>query len=63
MLMDNSRYWRKRAERVRRCAAEMIDPDSKQAMLELADSYERLAQRDERTQAGPLRVGQDENEN
>jgi hypothetical protein len=54
--MNNSRYWRKRAERVRRYAAEMADPDSKQATLELADSYERLAQRaDERAEEDELR--------
>ena len=55
ILMNNSRYWRQRAERVRHYAAEMIDQDSKQAMLELADSYERLAQRaDERAEEDKL---------
>jgi hypothetical protein len=31
--MSNSRYWRKRAARVRRYAAEMTDPESEQANL------------------------------
>ena len=53
--MTNSRYWRNRAERVRRYAAEMTDPESKQAMLELAHSYELLAQRaDERAEENKL---------
>jgi hypothetical protein len=43
--MNNGRYWQKRAERVRRYAVEMTDPNSKQAMVDLADSYELLAQR------------------
>jgi hypothetical protein len=55
-LMNSSRYWRKRAERVRSYAAEMTDPESKQAMLELADSYELLAQRaDKRDEEDQLR--------
>ena len=55
-LMNNSRYWQRRAERVRGYAAEMADPGSRQAMLELADSYERLAQRaDERAEEDELR--------
>jgi hypothetical protein len=38
---------------LRCCAAEMGDPDSRQAMLELADCYELLAQRaDERAEEG-----------
>ena len=53
--MNNNRYWQKRAERVRCYAAEMGDPDSRQAMLELADSYERLAQRaDDRAEEDQL---------
>ena len=54
-LMINNRYWRKRAERLRRIADETIDPDSRRVMLELADSYERLAQRaDERAEEDQL---------
>jgi hypothetical protein len=53
--MNNNRYWQKRAERVRCYAAEMTDPDSRQAMLELAESYRLLAQRaDERAEEGQL---------
>jgi hypothetical protein len=53
--MSNSRYWRKRAERLRRVAAETIEPESKQALLKLAHSYELLAQRaDERAEEDKL---------
>jgi hypothetical protein len=56
ILMNKSRDWRARAEKVRRYAAEMPDPDSRQAMPELADSYEQLAQRaDERAEEDRLR--------
>jgi hypothetical protein len=54
--MSNSRYWRKRAERLRRVAAETIEPESKQALLKLADRYEHLAQRaDERAEEDQVR--------
>jgi hypothetical protein len=55
ILMTNSRYWRKRAERLRRVAAETIEPESKQEVLKLAHSYELLAQRaDERAEEDKL---------
>jgi hypothetical protein len=55
ILMSSSQYWRKRAERLRRVAAETIEPESKQALLKLAYSYELLAQRaDERAEEGQL---------
>jgi hypothetical protein len=41
--------WRQRAESARLHAAEHTDPDTKQALLELAESYDLLAQRDERS--------------
>ena len=37
--------WRKRAESVRR-QAEHTDPGTRQALLELAESYDKLAERD-----------------
>jgi hypothetical protein len=50
--LSNSRYWRKRAERLRRVAAETIEPESKQA----SDRYEHLAQRaDERAEEDQVR--------
>ncbi len=53
--MTNSGYWRKRAERLRRVAAETNEPESKQAALKLAHSYELLAQRaDERAEENKL---------
>jgi hypothetical protein len=38
--------WQQLAENARRHAAEHTDLDTKQALLELADSYDKLAQRD-----------------
>jgi hypothetical protein len=38
--------WRQRAAKVRRYAVESTDPDTRQALLELAESYDELAQRD-----------------
>jgi hypothetical protein len=56
ILMSNSRYWRKRAERLRRVAAETTESESKQALLKLAEGYERLAQRaDERAEEDQVR--------
>ena len=40
--------WRQRAESARLNVAEHTDPDKKQALLELAESYDLLAQRDAR---------------
>ena len=41
--------WQQRAKIARRHAAEHADPDTKEALLELAESYDLLAQRDDRT--------------
>lgn len=41
--------WRQRAANARRHAAKHTDLDTKLALLELAESYDLLAQRDERT--------------
>jgi hypothetical protein len=38
--------WRQPAANVRRYAVESTDPDTKQALIELAQSYDKLAQRD-----------------
>jgi hypothetical protein len=47
-LTVTNENWRKRAEIARRHGAEHTDPDTKQMLLELAESYDLLAQRDER---------------
>jgi hypothetical protein len=38
--------WQQLAENARRHATEHADPDTKQALLELAESYDKLAERD-----------------
>jgi cell division protease FtsH len=44
---DNPKHWRDRADEARIVAAELADPDSKQRMLGIAESYECLARRAE----------------
>jgi hypothetical protein len=38
-------HWRQRAEQMRALAMEMVDPETRQTMLQLALDYERLAVR------------------
>jgi hypothetical protein len=40
-------YWRERADRARAQASTMNDPAAKRALLEIARSYERLAEQAE----------------
>jgi hypothetical protein len=47
-------HWRARAEEARNLANQMNDPESKDAMLRIADDYERLANRAENRAAGRL---------
>jgi hypothetical protein len=49
-LTVKNENWRRRAEIARRHATEHTDPSTKQALLELAESYDLLVQRDERAQ-------------
>jgi hypothetical protein len=59
LLIEAARYWHERAEDARRVAREILDPISRRAMLDIAESYERLARRAiERAQSSPqLRPG------
>jgi antirestriction protein len=50
--IDDLRHWRDRAEEARLVAADMKDPDSKEAMLRIAKHYERLADRAQRLGRG-----------
>jgi hypothetical protein len=52
-------HWHERAEDARKVAAEILDPISRRAMLDIAESYERLARRAAlRTESPPqLRPG------
>jgi hypothetical protein len=55
---DDAEHWRRRAADMRAVAKDVLD-QSKQTMLEIALSYERLAQRaDEREGAAKRRDGQ-----
>ena len=47
-------HWRARAEEARNLADQMNDPESNDAMLRIADDYERLANRAENRAAGRL---------
>ena len=42
-LINDPRHWRERAEEARRVAEDMVDPDAKRMMLNIADGYDRLA--------------------
>ena len=46
-FINNAEHWRKRAEEVRTLADDMKDEKSKEAMLKVANDYERLAKRAE----------------
>jgi hypothetical protein len=42
--INDPAYWRQRADETRRMADELTDPAARQALQEVAASYERLAQ-------------------
>jgi hypothetical protein len=44
-LMNDPKHWRDRAEEARLLAHDMNDPQSKAAMLRIAQEYDRLADR------------------
>lgn len=43
-LLNDAKHWRERAEEARAVAATLNDPEAEQMMLEIAESYEMLAQ-------------------
>lgn len=43
-LINDSAHWRRRAEEARRLADQLDDPVAKATMVEIAQSYERLAE-------------------
>jgi hypothetical protein len=44
-LLKDPAHWRARAAEARRVADTVADPKARQSMLEIAESYERLAER------------------
>ena len=44
-LPYDARHWRDRAEEARLLAEQMSNPSAREAMLQVAESYERLAKR------------------
>jgi len=50
-------HWRARAEEARNLANQMHDSESKDAMLRIAQDYERLAKRAEHRAAGVYQTG------
>jgi len=52
-IIDDARHWRARADEMRAVAEEMRDPVNRQTALQIADDYDRLAQRAEERSSGP----------
>ena len=49
--LDNPQHWRERAEEARILAEDMKQPEAKRQMLEIAESYDRIAARTEQSKA------------
>jgi hypothetical protein len=45
--LDDPQYWRERADEARYVAQHMTDPMSREMVLDIAATYERVAQRGE----------------
>jgi hypothetical protein len=52
MTEHDFKYWRSRAAEARAKADQMHDPDAKRTLLDLAASYDRIAERRERLGKG-----------
>src|SRR5262249_24232886 len=50
--MKNPKHWCDRAKEARVHAEQITDPESKEAMLRIAEDYEKLAKRAEQRQRG-----------
>lgn len=44
-LLNNAKHWMQRAQEARRLADSISEPEAKQTLLNIAEEYERLAQR------------------
>jgi hypothetical protein len=52
-LLDDAEHWLSRAEETRTIAEIMTDPEARRIMFDIAEGYDRLAERaDERTGSG-----------
>jgi hypothetical protein len=47
LLFNDPKHWRERAQEARATAEQIPDPDARQKMQEIAESYDRLARRAE----------------
>jgi hypothetical protein len=52
VLQNSEKYWRERAEELRRLAERLRDPWAKEQMLQIAHTYDQLAQRAAERQTG-----------
>ena len=52
-LINDPQHWRFRAEEAGKRAVQMTDPAGRQIILDIAASYERLAQEADRRLMGP----------
>ena len=52
-LIRDPKHWQDRAVSARSVAEQIADPESKRLMLEIADQYEKLAQRAKQRAAEP----------
>jgi hypothetical protein len=55
-FINDPEHWRQRAEEARAIADQMNDPQAKEAMLKIAEDYERLGERAERRAKGSGQV-------
>jgi hypothetical protein len=53
MDVHNAEYWRSRAEEARAVAVQMMDHHTKAVMLQIAQDYEKLAERAEERASKP----------
>jgi hypothetical protein len=49
-LLNNPEHWRKRAGEARRVAEELNDAEQRKTMFEIAEAYDRIAERAEQVE-------------